>query len=256
MVSSANEIFYNLTEETRCLLRTSFETCFSQLTMAVTKEKKQEVLQELIDKFSRSKAVIFTGYRGLDVSGISNLRSELRKGGSECKVAKKTLIELAAKEAKIDGVNSEIMEGPVAVTFSYEDELSGLKVLFKFAKGNETLKLLGGVVDGKVVTADEVRQLAQLPSKEELYAKMLGSLNAPVSGFVGVLSNVMSGFVRVLDAYKNTLPADGTPVEVKNEAPAPAEVAEAPAEESVSEMAAEPESEEEKSAESSESAPE
>jgi len=192
--------------------------------MAITKEKKAEILQELIDKFGKSKTVVFSDYRGLDVSSISDLRGKLRESGSECKVAKKTLIKLAAKDQNLGELDASVMEGPVAVTFSYEDELSGLKVLFNFSKDNENLKLLGGIVDGKVVGAEEIIQLAKLPSKEELYAKLLGSLNAPISGVVGIMGNLIGGFVRVVSAYKDTLPEEGSAPaesaeETKEEAP-------------------------------------
>lgn len=206
--------------------------------MAITKEKKKEILDGLVEKFSQSKTVVFADYRGLDVAGMSELRKQLRESGSECKVAKKTLIELAAKENKIDGLNQEIIPGPVAATFSYEDELAGIKILFKFAKGNNNLKLLGGVFNGKVVSAEEVDKLAQIPSKEELIAKMMGSMNAPAGNFVGLLGNVLGSFVRVVNAYKDTMPADGaeasTPAPEVKEAPAAAEeapAAEAPKEE-------------------------
>lgn len=178
--------------------------------MAITKEQKKEILADLVDKFSRSKTVVFADYRGLDVASISELRDQLREGGSECKVAKKTLIKLAAKENKIEDLNDDVMEGPVAATFSYEDELSGLKILFNFSKKNNNLKLLGGVMDGKVVSAAEINALAKLPSREELLAKMIGSMNSPVSGFVGILGNLIGGLMRVLGAYKDTLPADAS----------------------------------------------
>ncbi len=188
--------------------------------MAITKQQKDDILQELIDKFSKSKSVVFTDYRGLDVASVSDLRNKLREGGAEAKVAKKTLMRLAAKDQKIDEIPDEILDGPVAATFSYEDELGGLKILFNFSKENEKLKLLGGIIDGKIVGKDEIIQLAKLPSRDELLAKLIGSMNAPVSGFVGIMSNLMSGFVRVVSAYKETLPADGaTPAEVTEEAP-------------------------------------
>lgn len=202
--------------------------------MAVSKEKKQEILQDLISKFTQSKTVVFSGYRGLSVSGMSDLRTKLRETGSECKVAKKTLIQLAAKEINIDSIGDEIMQGPVAVTFSYEDEISGLKALFNFSKTNENLVLLGGIVDGKLVGTEEINQLAKLPGKEELYAKLLGSLNAPISGFVGISSNLISGFVRVLNGYKDTLPAEAVPTEAEAEA-APAVAEEAKIESEVKE---------------------
>ncbi|MCK5607784.1 50S ribosomal protein L10, partial [Candidatus Pacearchaeota archaeon] len=213
--------------------------------MAITKQQKDDILQGLVDKFAKSKSVIFTDYRGLDVASVSDLRTKLREGGAEAKVAKKTLMRLAAKDQKIDEIPDEILDGPVAATFSYEDELGGLKILFNFSKENEKLKLLGGIIDGKIVGKDEIIQLAKLPSRDELLAKLIGSMNAPVSGFVGIMSNLMSGFVRVVSAYKETLPADGAaPAEVAEEAPS-VEVeteektekeapAEAPAEESES----------------------
>jgi large subunit ribosomal protein L10 len=199
--------------------------------MAVTREQKKEILAGLVDQFSRSKSVIFADYRGLTVSGISELRKRLREKDAECKVAKKTLMRLAAKKNNLPDLADNIMEGPVAATFSYKDELSGLQVLFKFSKENENLKLLGGIIDGKSVGVEEIKKLAKLPSKNELYAKLLGSMNAPVTGFVGILSNLLGGFVRVVNAYKNTLPPEVKEVPKAPEAPeAPKtpEVAKAP----------------------------
>ena len=175
--------------------------------MAVTRQKKEEALRELIDRFTRSKTVVFADYRGLDVKSISGLRKQLREKESELKVGKKTLMRLAAKEIGVDEIGSEEMEGSVAAIFSYEDELSGLRILFKFSKENEKRKLLGGIIDGKVVDPNVVQQYAKLPSREELLAKFLGSLNAPLTGFVGVLSNVIGGFVRVVNAYKESFPS-------------------------------------------------
>jgi len=173
--------------------------------MAVTKQKKSEILKDLIDKFGRSKSVVFADYRGLSVANLSDLRRKLRKVKAEMKVAKKTLMNIAAKENKLEELNSSIMEGPVAATFCYEDEMSGIKVLFQFSKENEKLKLLGGIIDGKIISADIVKQYAKLPSRDELLAKFMGSVKSPVSGFVGVLNNVMCGFVRVVNSYKDKL---------------------------------------------------
>jgi len=200
--------------------------------MAITKDQKTQILQDLVDKLGRSKAVIFSDYRGLDVSSISDLRNMLREKGAETKVAKKTLIRLAAKESNIGELGDEVMEGPVSVTFSYEDEMAGLKALFKFSKENENLKLLGGIINGKVVSAEEIIQLAKLPSHEELIAKFIGSINAPVSGFVGTLSNLVGGLVRALNAYKDSLPAEpsSAPATETPEAPKEEPKAEAPVE--------------------------
>lgn len=187
--------------------------------MAITRQKKEEVLQELVDKFGKSKSIVFADYRGLDVAGISKLRSSLRESDAEMKVAKKTLMKIAAKENKIE-IDPSSMEGPVAAAFSYTDPLSGIQALFKFSKENDKLKLLGGIIDGQPVGPDVIEKYAKLPSHEELLAKFVGSAKSPLSGFVGLLGNVISSFVRVISAYKDTLPAEAAPVP---EAPAPAE---------------------------------
>lgn len=202
--------------------------------MAVTRQQKEQTLAELVDKFGRSKSVVFADYRGLDVKGLSDLRKELRKGNAEAKVAKKTLIRLAAKENKVDEIPGNVMEGPVFVAFSYEDEMSGIQILYKFSKTNDKLNLLGGVIDGQVVGPDVIKKYAQLPSREELLAKLVGSMNSPISGTVGILGNLIGGFVRVLGAIKDKMPA--APAAAAPE-PAPAPVAEAPA---PAEPAAEP----------------
>jgi len=186
--------------------------------MAITRQKKEDILKELIDKFGKSKSIVFADYRGLDVAGISDLRRRLNENDAEMKVAKKTLISLAAKESKIE-IDPSSMEGPVAATFSYKDPLSGIQALFKFSKENDKLKLLGGVIDGVPVGPEVIEKYAKLPSHEELFAKFIGSIQSPVSGFVGILGNVLGGFVRAISAYKDTLPAE----EPKIEEPAPVE---------------------------------
>lgn len=170
--------------------------------MALTKQQKEQILEELVQKFKDSKSVIFTEYRGLDVKKISELRNQLREKNIEYKIAKKTLIQLASKEIGIKELPDNVLEGPVAIAFSYEDQLIVASLLDKFAKKNKEIKLLGGILDGKVIDADTVNQLALIPSKEELIAKLLGSMNAPISGFVGVSNNVVSGFVRILNGLK------------------------------------------------------
>ncbi|MFH0838480.1 MAG: 50S ribosomal protein L10 [Patescibacteria group bacterium] len=184
--------------------------------MAVTRQKKEESLKELVEKFGRSKSVVFANYRGLDVASISEIRRELRKEDAEMKVAKKTLMGLAAKD-QVGELDKNMMDGPVVATFSYEDPLSGIRVLFKFSKKNENLRLLGGIIDGKMVSPEVIQQYAKLPGRNELLAKLLGSLNAPLAGFVGIGNSLIGGIVRVLNAYKDTLPSEAMP------APTPAE---------------------------------
>jgi len=178
--------------------------------MPVSRQQKEEILQKLVDQFSKSQSVVFADYRGLGVTQMSELRGKLREGNAGMTVAKKTLIGLAADQSGLGAIDPSYMEGPVAVTFSYEDPLSGIKILFNFAKENENLKLLGGVMDGKVVGPDKINQLAKLPGRDELLAKLVGTMNAPISGFVGISNNLIAGLVRVLNGYKDTLPEDGS----------------------------------------------
>lgn len=187
--------------------------------MAVTRQVKEDALKVLVDKFGRSKSVVFANYRGLDVASISELRNQLRKEDAEMKVAKKTLMNIAAKDL-VGELDKKMMDGQVVATFSYDDPLSGIRILYKFSKKNDKIRLLGGIVDGKLVGADIIQQYAKLPSRPELLAKLLGSMNAPVSNFVGVCNSLVAGIVRVLNAYKDKMPA--APAPVAEAAPAPA----------------------------------
>ncbi len=115
-------------------------------------------------------------------------------------VAKKTLIRLSIKNHQLPDPSAEAMEGAVAAVFSYGDVVAPARLLHEFSKENENLQLLGGIVDGKFLSKVEAKQLALLPSREVLLAKLVGSMKAPISGFHGVLSGVMRKFVYGLKA--------------------------------------------------------
>ncbi|MBI5412421.1 50S ribosomal protein L10 [Candidatus Peregrinibacteria bacterium] len=175
--------------------------------MAVNKQKKGEILQELVDKFGRTKTVVYAENRGLSVKAISELRKQLRKEGGEFKISKKTLFRIAAKKNNLPEVEDKIMEGAVGAIFSYQDELAGVRILAKFAKGNPTIKILGGLFEGKAVGADIAQRYASIPTREVLLAKLMGSMKGPIQGFYSVLHGTMGGFVRALNAYKDKKPA-------------------------------------------------
>jgi len=200
--------------------------------MAVSREKKKEILDDLTEKFKNAKSVVFSEYRGLTVNDISDLRGKLRESEVEYKVAKKTLIKLAAKEAGINEIPNEAMEGPVAAAFSFGDEVAGAREIYKMGKDHKGLKLKGFILDGEIFGQEKAEQLAQLPSKEELLAKLVGSLRAPISGFHGVLHGTLRGFVGTLQAIVDQ---GGTAEEEAPEEETPAE--EAPAEEAPAEEA-------------------
>lgn len=171
--------------------------------MAKTKGQKKAILDGLVEKISRSKSVVFAKFDALGVKENEELREKLREEGSEYQVAKKTLLELAFRDQKIEGLNPREFEGRVAAIFGYEDEVSPAKVLNDFKKNHEDkIDFVGGVLEGKFLATEEVAALAKLPSKQELYAKLVGSLNAPVSGFVNVLAGNLRGLVTVLKAIE------------------------------------------------------
>ncbi len=169
--------------------------------MPVTRQKKEELLKELVDKFKEAQSVVFAQNKGLTVNEVQELRSNLREKKAEMKIAKKTLIKIAAKEAGYkDEIPAEYMEGSVGAVFSYDDIVAGAKEVYDYAKKHEALALLGGLLEGRVMTLDEANTLATIPSKEELLAKLVYILKSPISGFHGALNNTLGGFVRALDA--------------------------------------------------------
>lgn len=173
--------------------------------MGVT-EKKQAVVAELKKHLTEAKGVVFTSYRGLTVAQDTQLRRELRAAGVTYHVVKNTMTRLAAKDAGLDGL-TEHLEGTTAMAFSTEDAVAPAKVICGFIKKNKLeepgiLTVKVGVVEGKVIDAKEVKALAALPSREELVAKLLGSMNAPIANTVGVLQGVIRKAVYVLDAIR------------------------------------------------------
>lgn len=164
-----------------------------------TREQKEAIISDLTKKLESSKATVFSDYKGLSVKDMTTLRKELRKAGVDMKVVKKTLIDLALKNAGIKAGIKD-MEGQIALAISQEDEVAAAKIIAQVAKANENLKIVSGLLGKVAISKDEVMALAKLPSKEELLAKLVGTLNAPVSGFVNVLAGNLRGLVNVLKA--------------------------------------------------------
>ncbi len=159
------------------------------------------MLRDLKENLSKAKSVVFTKFNGLGVKDNETLRKELRSEGNEYLVAKKTLLNIALKDADIEGVDTKSMEGQLAAIFGFSDEVSPAKIVAKFGKTHEgKIEFLGGILENKFITGKNVADLAELPSREELYAKLVGSINAPVSGFVNALAGNLRGLVNVLKA--------------------------------------------------------
>jgi large subunit ribosomal protein L10 len=171
--------------------------------MPKNKQQKQDILQVLSEKIKKSKSVVFAGFNALGVKDNEALRARLLQENSEYYVAKKTLLNRAFKDSKIEGLDARKFSGKLATIFSYEDEIAPAKIIGEFKKDKEKtdrIIFLGGILENKLLSKEQVEALSLLPSKQELYAKMLGSLNAPISGFVNVLAGNLRGLVGVLKA--------------------------------------------------------
>lgn len=166
------------------------------------RENKQQIIAELHDKLKEAKAMFLADFRGMDVDRANGLRTELRKASIEYKVVKNTLLERASRETDKAALSSHYV-GPTAVVLSYEDPVSAAKILTRFAKENQNVfKLKAAILSGKAIAVPEIQALAELPSREVLVAKLLGTLNAPITNFVGTLAAVPGGLVRVLEAVR------------------------------------------------------
>lgn len=163
-----------------------------------TKAFKQEKIEAMKEKFAKAKVAVVTEYKGMTVEEITKLRRNLQKETGDYMVTKNTLAKIAVKGTQFE-VLDDALKGPVAIAFGFGDEVAPAKVVTKFIKEAKKGEIIGAALDGKYLDAKETQVLASLPSKEELYAKMLGSINSPASGIVGAMNAVMSGLVRAMD---------------------------------------------------------
>jgi large subunit ribosomal protein L10 len=171
--------------------------------MPKTREQKRDILEILKEKISRSKSVVFTKFDKLEAKEGEELRRELKKENSEYYVAKKTLMKLAFKESGIENLNPRDFDGRVAAVFGYEDEVAPAKIIAKFQKTHaEKIDFVAGILENKLLSGVEVTELSKLPSKQELYAKIVGSINAPISGFVNAMAGNLKNLVYVLKAIE------------------------------------------------------
>jgi len=170
--------------------------------MAKTKQQKDEMVAEIVDAIGKSKAVVFANFQGLSIKDTDELRKKAREANIGVAVTKKTLLKIACEQAGITDAAPRELDGGVATLFGFADEVAPAKLVHTFAKTHEPAKILGGILEGHFINAARAQALALLPGKQELLAKMVGSLNAPVSGFVNVLAGNLRGLVRVLDGIR------------------------------------------------------
>ena len=147
-------------------------------------EVKSLVVSEIVAKLNNSSSAVVVDYKGLTVAEVTELRKVMREAGVDYKVYKNTLVRRAAQEVGIEQFNDELLVGTNAIAFGYDDPVAPARILKKFIETHPKMKLKMGVVEGEFYDEAKIMELANIPSREELIAKLLGSLKAPVSNFV------------------------------------------------------------------------
>jgi large subunit ribosomal protein L10 len=171
------------------------------------REQKVEQVDLLIQKLKKAKVAVLTDYRGLKVNQIQELRGKLRTANVEYRVVKNTLARRAAESAGYKALESEL-KGPIAIAFGYDDLSLPPRLINEFVRTTRLkVEIVGGLVEGRVFDRDQIKQLADLPSREVLLAQLLGTLQSPVAQLVGIMQTPLQQLMGVLEAYKSKLEA-------------------------------------------------
>jgi len=168
----------------------------------LSRQQKEEIVAKLSDEIKKAPSCVLADFKGLGANDMVELKRKLREGGSTFQVIKKKLLAIALANNGIE-IDPKDYEGQIAISVS-EDEVTSAKLIHETAKENENVKIVGGLLDGKLMSAQEMNALAKLPSTDELRAKLVGQLQAPISGFVNTLSGVPRSFVQVLGAVRDS----------------------------------------------------
>ena len=166
--------------------------------MALTRVQKSAQLQGLKESLTKAKSVVFVHFSGIKVGDASMFRRKLGERKAMMKVAKKTLFHIAARELGYPEMPETAMDGPVGFIFSFEDEISGAKVALEFGRTNEAVKLIGGILNGEILSKAEAIEFAKILSREQLLAQFAMMLQAPLSNFASMSNAPLGGFARGL----------------------------------------------------------
>lgn len=165
-------------------------------------EEKQQIAEDLRDRFSKSAIIVLTDYKGLDVAAMNDLRRKLRAEGIEYKVVKNSIL-IRASAGNDGDLIKDFFKGPSAVALSYDDPIAPAKVLAQFAKDNEKLEIKVGVLNGKVLDAVAIKALALLPPREVMLGQLLAALNAIPTSFVRTIAEIPRSFLGLLAAIRD-----------------------------------------------------
>jgi large subunit ribosomal protein L10 len=167
----------------------------------VIRPEKVAMIATLKETMANAKGAVLTDYRGIKVAQDTKLRRKMREAGVQYSVIKNNMASIAAKEAGIEGLD-DYLKGPLAMVSSDKDPVAAAKLISEFIKENRIMEIKGGLVEGKVIDAEGVKSLANLPSREVLLARLLGSMQSPITGFVTVLQGNIRNLVYALDAVR------------------------------------------------------
>ncbi|WP_025640183.1 50S ribosomal protein L10 [Schnuerera ultunensis] len=164
-------------------------------------EEKKQIVEEIKEKVEKAQGVVLVDYRGLNVEELTQLRRNYKEAGVDYKVYKNTMMRFAFKDAGFEEFNQYLI-GPNAIAFGFDDPVQAAKITEEFAKKHDKLEIKAGIVDGKIIGIDEIKSLANLPSKEVLIAQTLAGLNGPIAGFANVLQGTIRNLVYGLNAVR------------------------------------------------------
>lgn len=167
-----------------------------------TRAFKDNKIQEMKEKIEKAQVAVISDYKGYTVEEITSLRRKLQAAQGDYMVTKNTLAKIAVKGSDFE-VLTEVFTGPTAIAFGFGDQVSPAKILSEFIKKTEKGAIIAAVLDGKLFSAAEAKALANLPSREEMYAKMLGCINSPASGIANSLNAITSQLVRTMAAVRD-----------------------------------------------------
>lgn len=169
--------------------------------MPLGKEQKQKIIQDLKEKITKQRAMIFVDVKGLTVNELSVLKKRLNEANATLQVVKKTLLGLACKEADF-GLNPKELQGQLALIFAFGDEAAPAGIVYSFGKTNPLLRITGGYFENRIRSAEEMIEIAKLPSRQQLFARVAGILRSPLYGFVNVLEGNIKGLIYCLTQAK------------------------------------------------------
>ncbi|MDD3435564.1 MAG: 50S ribosomal protein L10 [Candidatus Gastranaerophilales bacterium] len=167
-----------------------------------TKAFKEDKIKSIKEKISKAQVAIVTEYKGFSVDEITDLRRKLQKEDGDYTVTKNTLAKIAVKGTEYE-ILTDCFKGPIALALGFKDQVSPAKALSDFIKEVKKGEIIAAALDGKLLSADEAKALANLPSREELYAKMLGCINSPASGIANAANGVLTQLVRTMAAVRD-----------------------------------------------------